>query len=286
VDKAKATQLWGQAAEQGDVLALGHPGACHANGTGMEKDKAKAAHLWGKAAEQGDAMAQHALGLCYNLGQGVEVDKTEAVKRFRQAAEQGYAVAQWTLGLCYEHGRGVPHDMGAAVALYRQAIEVGGVRASASLGLCSEKGRGVLQSLAEAERLYKLAAKSGWPTLDSIFDGAPHLLVDGLAPNVPSAAARAHIQFVVYTLNLLARKGNPVAVASLESLARRRDVVSACCVGCGAGAQAQDVLQVPRRALLRYGVHSARVARAQGELQGVVRRRRPRRQRRVELGGS
>jgi hypothetical protein len=70
--------------------------------------------------------------------------------------------------------------------------------------------------------------------LDVIRGGATRLLEKAIAPNMPSADARAHIQLVVYTLNLSAREGNPAAVAQLESLARRRDVVSACCVGCGA----------------------------------------------------
>jgi hypothetical protein len=105
-------------------------------------DRAKAAQLFGRAAEQGLAAAQYKLGVCCNLGQGVEVDKAKAVQLFRQAAEQGHGMARWSLGLCHEHGHGVPHDMVATVALYRLAIEGGCVSANASLGLCFEKGGG------------------------------------------------------------------------------------------------------------------------------------------------
>jgi hypothetical protein len=38
----------------------------------------------------------------------------------------------------------------------------------------------------------------------------------------------------VYALNLSARPGHVAAAQQLEVLAGRRDVVSACCVGCGA----------------------------------------------------
>jgi TPR repeat protein len=166
------------------------------------------------------------------------VDKDKAAQLYGQAAEQGDADAQWFLGLCYEHGHGVPYDMGVAVALYRQAIDGGCVEVNASLGLCFEKGRGMVQSTAEAEGLYKLAAKSGSSTLDALPRGLGSLLRESLSPNAapdtPSAAARARIQFAVYSLNLSARQGRAAAEEQLKLLAGRRYVVSACCVGCGA----------------------------------------------------
>jgi TPR repeat protein len=133
VDMTKAAQLWEQAAEQGLAQAQYMLGKCYAAGEGVEMDKAKAAQLWGQAAERGLACAQVSVGACYNLGQGVAVDKAKAVQLFRQAAEQGEAMARWALGLCYEHGIGVPHDMLEAVALYRLAIEDGNVNATLSL---------------------------------------------------------------------------------------------------------------------------------------------------------
>jgi hypothetical protein len=200
-------------------------------------DKVKAAQLYGQAAEQGHAPAQHNLGACYNLGQGVELDTTKAAQLLRQAAEQGHGMARWSLGLCHEHERGVPHDMGAAVALYRLAIEGGCVSASASLGLCFEEGRGVVQSPAEAERLYKLAVMSDSPTWYALPGGLSQLLSEVLWPNTspdtPPAAAQARIQVVVYHLNLSARQGDAFADKGLELLACMHAVVSACCVGCG-----------------------------------------------------
>jgi TPR repeat protein len=70
----------------------------YSKGRGVKVDKAKAAQLWGQAAEQGHAEAQFHLGGCHALGEGVKVDKEKAAQLFRQAAEQGLAEAQLTLG--------------------------------------------------------------------------------------------------------------------------------------------------------------------------------------------
>jgi hypothetical protein len=239
VDKAKAAQLLGQVAEQGLAEAQHALGTCYANGQGVNVDAAKVAQLYGQAAEQGNARAQLAFGVCYHFGQGVEVDKDKAAQLYGQAAGQGHADAQSFLGLCYEHGRGVPHDMGAAVALYQQAIEGGLLQVIASLGLCFEKGRGVLQSTAEAEGLYKLAAKSGSSTLDALPGGLGKLLKESLVanatPDTPSAVARARIQFAVYSLNLAARQGHAAADEQLKLLTGRRHVVSASGSACCVG---------------------------------------------------
>jgi hypothetical protein len=268
VDKAKAAQLYGKAAEQGLAEAQHDLAACCAIGAGVKVDKAKAEQLYARAAEQGDARAKFAVSVCYHFGLGVEVNNAKAAQLYGHAAEQGHANARWFLGLCYEHGRGIPHDMGAAMALYRQAIEGGWVSANASLGLCFEKGRGVVQSTAVAERLHKLAAESELSILDALPRGLETLLKESLSPTAtpytPPAAARARIQFIVYTLNLSARQGHVAADEQLKLLAGRRDVVST------SGSPAEDVRQVLHRALLRQGVHRAHVARAQGELQGLA----------------
>jgi TPR repeat protein len=198
---------------------------------------AQAARLYGRAAEQGLAQAQYNLGVCYANGEGVPQDEAEAARLYRQAADQGLADAQYILGRRHEHGNGVRYDMGEAVALYRLAIAGGCVAANVNLGLCHEKGRGVPLDRAEAERLYQLTARSGSSsahaptsacicTLDGILAGLPH----GMAP----AETFKLIRDAVYSLNLAARLGDSAAAEHLAMLAGRRDVTSACCVGCGA----------------------------------------------------
>jgi TPR repeat protein len=60
----------------------------------VKVDKAKAAELYGRAAEQGLATAQLALGACYADGEGVEVDTAKATQLYGRAAKQGLAEAQ------------------------------------------------------------------------------------------------------------------------------------------------------------------------------------------------
>jgi hypothetical protein len=56
-----------------------------------------------------------------------------------------------------------------------------------------------------------------------------------LTPDVvPSAAFLARTRRAVCQLNLAARLGHVAAAQQLEALAGRRNVVSACCMGCGA----------------------------------------------------
>jgi TPR repeat protein len=234
-DEAEAARLYGQAAKQGHANAQYNLGLCHTHGKGVEEDEAKAARLYRQAALQGDAGAQYHLSIYYALGKGTEADKAQAARLFWQAAEQDIADAQWWLGWCYEHGQGTGQHASAAVEQYRRAVAGGCAVAFASLGLCFEKGRGVPRSdSAEAARLYALAAEGG-ASGEEVFDEAMDVLPNqSLAPDVPSAAAMARTRRAVYSLNLAARLRHVAATQQLEALAGRRDVVSACCVGCGA----------------------------------------------------
>jgi TPR repeat protein len=173
--------------------------------------------------------------MCYALGQGVEKDEAQAAWLFGQAVQQGNALARLQLGWCYEHGQGVGKDASAAVEQYRLAVAGGCTFVNARLGLCFEKGRGVPRSdPAEAARLYAMAAEDG-TAAQAAFNTAKQLLPDkGLAPDLPSAAAWTRTRHAVHQLNLAVRLGHVAATRQLEVLAGRCDVVSACCVGCGA----------------------------------------------------
>jgi TPR repeat protein len=234
-DEAKAVRLYGQAAEQGRSHAQYCLGLCYSLGKGLQEDDAKAARLFWQAAEQGLADAQDHLGRCYTLGMGVDPDMVQAAQLFRQAAEQDKPFARLWLGWCCEHGQGTQQDAHAAGEQYRLAVQGGYALANASLGLCFEKGTGMPSSdPAEAARLYALAAEDGISS-NMAFDYAMSMLPENrLAPDVPSVAALAHIRHAVYWLNLAARLVHVAAAQQLEALTGRRDVVSACCVGCGA----------------------------------------------------
>jgi hypothetical protein len=121
------------------------------------------------------------------------------------------------------------------VEQYRLAVEGGCAVANASLGLCFEKGRGVLRSdPAEAAQLYALASEGGTSGEETYVEVMAVLPDSSLAPAVTSAAALLRTRWAVYRLNLAALLGHEAAALQLDVLAGRRNVVSACCVGCGA----------------------------------------------------
>jgi hypothetical protein len=80
-----------------------------------------------------------------------------------------------------------------------------------------------------------MLAAEGGTSGKAAYDEAMAAMPDSFfAPDVPAAAALARIRHAVYGLNLAARHGHIAAAKQLEALAGRRDVVVACCVGCGA----------------------------------------------------
>jgi hypothetical protein len=87
---------------------------------------------------------------------------------------------------------------------------------------------------AEAARLCALAAEGGTSGAEASDQAMAVLPGQSPAPDVPSGAALARTRHAVYRLNLAARLGHAAAAQQLEALAGRRDVVPACCVGCGA----------------------------------------------------
>jgi hypothetical protein len=117
--------------------------------------------------------------------------------------EQGHTLARLWLGSCYEHGQG---DARPAMVQYRLAAESCCAVASASLGLRFEKGRGVPRSdAAEAAQL------------------TCSLLLLWCAPGAQCAGSTSRLGLDTWPPQ-----------QQLKALAGRRDVVSACCEGCGA----------------------------------------------------
>jgi len=154
---------------------------------------------------------------------------SEAARYLRLAADQGFADAQYSLGFLCEHGQGTKCDMGEAVRLYRAAVAQRNARALARLGMCLDKGRGVAQSEAEAAASYAAATELG---------GAEFLAASGVqhldAIGKRGAPESFTLQLAVSDLALAARLGHAGAVEKLASISSRREVVSACCLGCGA----------------------------------------------------
>jgi TPR repeat protein len=162
-------------------------------------------------------------------GAGVAHDLADAARNFRLAADQGIAVAQSWCGYLSECGQGAKRDMAEAVRLYRAASAQGDVRALARLAVCLEKGRGVAQS--EADALVSYAAASELGGAATLFAYGAHTL-DAIGER--SAPEVFTLQLAVGDLALAARLGHAGAVEKLASIASMRELVSACCLGCGA----------------------------------------------------
>jgi len=123
-------------------------------------DFAKAAQLWGPLAVQGNRNAQYMVGLMHGTGAGVAQNEIEAAKWMRLAAESGSAGAQGELGSMYESGRGVPQNFAEALKWYRLSAEQGNPYAQTSLAGLYGNGKGVAQNYIVAHTYANLASNS------------------------------------------------------------------------------------------------------------------------------
>jgi len=162
------------------------------------------------------------------LGHGMAQDLALAARYFRLAADQGDVAQSWLGYFCESGMGGVKRDMAEAVRLYRAAAAQGDARALAQLGVLYERGRGVLQSDEEATACYAAASAVGAESLFAY--GVQHLTEFG-GRKAPEAFT---IQIAVRDLTLAARLEHAGAVGKLTSISSRREVASACCMGCGA----------------------------------------------------
>ncbi|KAJ1618537.1 hypothetical protein T492DRAFT_604286 [Pavlovales sp. CCMP2436] len=235
-------------------------------------DKAEAMRILKQEADRGNAKVQSAVGLHYTLGSGTDQDIALGARYLGLAAEQGGDTALFWLGWLSENGKGTKCDMDCAVRLYRASAAQKNVYALAQLGMCHEKGRGVEQSEAEAAANYAAAFALGGTFL---------LTTSGLqhkqAREEQSAPAPGEIQMPVrqapelFTIQLCVRDlvlagrlgraggiagmhtgpvgGGDAAVETLASISHRREVASACCMGCGA---TRNLLSCGKRGIAKF----------------------------------
>jgi TPR repeat protein len=125
-------------------------------------DFAKALEIWGPVAENGDAVAQYSLGKLLEIGgAGVPFDLVTAAKWYRRSASQGISSAQNNLGLMYAQGRGVPQDVARAARLWLDAAAQDHVIAQFNLGLAYFRGEGLAEDRIEARRWFRRASELG-----------------------------------------------------------------------------------------------------------------------------
>jgi TPR repeat protein len=161
---AEAAELFRQAAEAGNELAMYRYAACLRGGQGVAKNAVEAKNWFAKAAAAGNPGACRMLGLMFENGEGGRSDKVEAVRWYQMAADKGDTVGMACLGDMYENGKGVPKNLAEAIRWYRQAIELNApVMALRNLALLYRDGKGVEKNLDEARALLERAIALGFP---------------------------------------------------------------------------------------------------------------------------
>jgi TPR repeat protein len=139
------------------------------------------------------------------------------------------------IGICYTRGEGVPQNHSEAARYFRLAAELGLAKAQFNYGVCSYKGEGVLQNRSEAIRYYRLAADQAHPPAQLAL-GAMLFLdgpVDERVPIDPRAGAKL-LARIVQSEGAEYDKHRLQALELLREHAHQREVVAACCIGCGA----------------------------------------------------
>jgi cell division septation protein DedD len=128
-DYAVAVREWQDPAARGDADALFNLAQAYKFGKGVPQDMAKAEELFGKAAAQGNVEAADNYGLLrYQRG-----DRAGALPYIQTAAERGDARAQYLLGISSFNGDIVAKDWVRAYALLLLAQQAGLPQAASAL---------------------------------------------------------------------------------------------------------------------------------------------------------
>ena len=185
-DLAKALEIWGPVAENGDAVAQYSLGKLLENGgAGVPRDEVAAAKWYQRSASQGIPAAQNNLGLMYAQGRGVPQDVARAAKFWRDAGAKDHLIAQFNLGLAYFRGEGVAEDRVEALRWFRRAGELGLADAQYALGQLIRMGLAGEADDAEALHWYQLAAAQDHVKAET---QAQQLRDDGMVARMPAAA--------------------------------------------------------------------------------------------------
>jgi TPR repeat protein len=238
-DSREAARLYHIAADQGHAWAQYNIAQFYRYGKGVIQNHHTAASYYRLSADQGCAVAQCDIAACYKRGEGVLQSHSEAARWYHLAADQGDAQALNNLANCYARGQGVIQNDSEAARHVRLAADQGLAHAQSNYAQYCSHGQGVPQDYGECARYHRLAADQGFAP-SQLALGA--MLIDdehfpaaarALEPADPRAGAR-----------LLARAAQSVgadnepqrlqALGLLRHYAAKREVVAACCIGCGA----------------------------------------------------
>lgn len=153
-------------AEKGNAEAIRILGRCYEFGTALPKDEAKAIELYKQAIEKGDDIAIVYLSAYYNNHKQYE----EAFSLFQMyekkhkddaVSSELYQLACFKLGHYYLNGLGVTKDIQKAIPYLEIASRLGYDMASLELGQCYTDGIGVTTNIYKAIDYLNLSVKQG-----------------------------------------------------------------------------------------------------------------------------
>ena len=120
-----------------------------------------ALNLFQQAAEAGNIDAMGNLAYLFENGEGVRQNFAEAFKWYKKAALGGNTDAMWSVATAYKEGIGTNQDDAQHFAWIKKLAESGDVQAMAVLGDAYFGGEGVMQNNDEAFKWYSRAANNG-----------------------------------------------------------------------------------------------------------------------------
>ncbi|GEM_PF-4130510 len=138
-DKERIFNLYSQAAEKEDAVALNNLGCCYLDGDGTEENVKKAIKCFEAAISKGDDLAKINLADCYSIGNGVRANAKKAFNLYSQAAENGNPTALKRTAECYLSGQGTPQDFRKAMEYYQRAADLGDVEAQNAVAKITDK---------------------------------------------------------------------------------------------------------------------------------------------------
>jgi TPR repeat protein len=161
LDRETAHRWYMRAAEAGNMIAANNVARNFAYGLGVAKDEVKARYWLEKAAERDHAPAMTDLGVMMRNGQGGPKNLEGARHWLKKASERRESLASQTLGLMWHNGEGGPKDLAQAREYHRRAAEGGLAAGQLLYGIYLQNGYGGPENKAEAREWFRKAADNG-----------------------------------------------------------------------------------------------------------------------------
>jgi hypothetical protein len=140
-------------------VAMNNLAWMYENGEGVAVDKAKAIDLYTQAANLGYLTSMNNLIVSYLEGDGVSTDVVLDV--YQKLAGLGYSGAMNNIAYMYYNGDGVPQNYTMAMVWLQKAADLGDAASMTNIGIMYYNGDGVAQDTSKAIEWWKKAKAAG-----------------------------------------------------------------------------------------------------------------------------